>query len=416
MSIRFKETFPYRRLAMLVGIFVAIFLSGTAANHALADTSRPVPKDEAQGRVISIYDRGEERTIITKAKTLKQALESAGVEVAIGHDIVEPSLDTELVATKYNVNIYRARPVTVVDGVLRKRVTTAEQTAEGIAKAANIELHKEDETELEATKDLLLDGAGISMSIDRASTILFTLYGKESTVRTQAATIGEFLQEKGIDISESDSLSLPKDTPVSSGMSLKLWRDGVQTLTVDEEVAFKTDKVQDANRESGYREVKQAGVVGKRSVTYEVEMKGGEEISRKEVASIIVEEPKTQVEVIGVKNTAMPYTGGGTKSDWLAASNIPQESWGYADFMVQKESGWNPNALNKSSGACGLAQALPCSKLGPNWSDPVVALNWMNGYVNGRYYDGSPYVKGQCGGIADRWQCAYKFWTVYHWY
>ena len=134
------------------------------------------------------------------------------------------------------------------------------------------------------------------------------------------------------------------------------------------------------------------------------------------MASIVVEEPKKQVEMVGVKNASMPYTGGGTKSDWLAASNIPQESWGYADFMVQKESGWNPNAVNRSSGACGLAQALPCSKLGPNWSDPVVALNWMNSYVNGRYYDGSPYVKGQCGGITDRWQCAYKFWTVYRWY
>lgn len=416
MSIGFKENFPYRRLAMLVGVFVAIFLSGAAANHALADTARPIPKGEAEGRVISIYDRGEERTIITKAKTLRQALESAEVEVAIGHDIVEPSLDTELVASKYNVNIYRARPVTVVDGALRKRVTTAEQTAEGIAKAAKIELYKEDGVELEATKDLLLDGAGVSMSIDRASSILFTLYGKESAVRTQATTVGEFLKEKGITISEADSLSVSKDTPIISGMSLKLWRDGVQTLTVDEEVAFQTEKVQDANRESGYKEVKQAGIVGKRSVTYEVEMRGGEEISRKEVASIITEEPKTQIEVVGVKNTAMPYTGGGTKSDWLAASNIPQESWGYADFMVQKESGWNPNALNSSSGACGLAQALPCSKLGPNWSNPVVALNWMNDYVNGRYYDGSPYAKGQCGGITDRWQCAHKFWTVYRWY
>jgi hypothetical protein len=104
--------------------------------------------------------------------------------------------------------------------------------------------------------------------------------------------------------------------------------------------------------------------------------------------------------VIGAKAKGLAYTGGGSKTDWLAASNIAPENWGYADFLVQKESGWNPNAVNKSSGACGLAQALPCSKLGPNWSNPVVALNWMNGYV-GRY-----------GG----WEGAYNFWLSHKWY
>jgi hypothetical protein len=113
-----------------------------------------------------------------------------------------------------------------------------------------------------------------------------------------------------------------------------------------------------------------------------------------------LQQPVKQVEVIGSKVKTLPYTGGGSKSDWLAASNIAPENWGYADFLVQKESGWNPNAVNKSSGACGLAQALPCSKLGPNWSNPVVALNWMNGYV-GRY-----------GG----WEGAYKFWLAHKWY
>ena len=91
----------------------------------------------------------------------------------------------------------------------------------------------------------------------------------------------------------------------------------------------------------------------------------------------------------------------GDKSSWLAASSIPQDQWGSADWLVTKESGWNPNAINRSSGACGLAQALPCSKVGANPHDPVVSLNWMNGYVNGRY-----------GG----WPQAYAFWQKNKWY
>lgn len=91
----------------------------------------------------------------------------------------------------------------------------------------------------------------------------------------------------------------------------------------------------------------------------------------------------------------------GNKQDWLIASGIPESDWTYVDYIVSKESTWNPNAVNKSSGACGLAQALPCSKLGPNWNDPVVALKWQYNYVKARY--------GSYAG-------AYSFWLSNHWY
>lgn len=95
------------------------------------------------------------------------------------------------------------------------------------------------------------------------------------------------------------------------------------------------------------------------------------------------------------------YTGGGNKEAWMAAAGIPQDQWGYVDSIVSRESSWNPNAVNASSGACGLAQALPCSKMGPNWSDPVVALKWQYNYVTQRY-----------GGYPQ----AVAFWNANHWY
>lgn len=96
------------------------------------------------------------------------------------------------------------------------------------------------------------------------------------------------------------------------------------------------------------------------------------------------------------------YSGGGTKEQWMAAAGIPENQWSYVDFIVSKESGWNPSATNASSGACGLAQALPCSKIGgAGGYDPVTALRWQKDYVEQRY-----------GGYAE----AYAFWTANHWY
>lgn len=96
-----------------------------------------------------------------------------------------------------------------------------------------------------------------------------------------------------------------------------------------------------------------------------------------------------------------PTTGSGTKYDWMRAAGIPESQWQYADYIVSRESGWNPRAVNPYSGACGLAQAYPCSKLGPNWYDPVVALKWQYNYVTERY-----------GG----YQGAYNFWVRNRWY
>ncbi|WP_310017376.1 transglycosylase SLT domain-containing protein [Microbacterium resistens] len=95
------------------------------------------------------------------------------------------------------------------------------------------------------------------------------------------------------------------------------------------------------------------------------------------------------------------YTGGGDSSTWLAAAGIDPADWGYVDYIVSRESGWNPNAVNSGSGASGLVQALPCSKVPGNCFDPVDNLRWANGYAVGRY--GS-------------WAAAQSFWSNNHWW
>ncbi|MFC6324681.1 transglycosylase SLT domain-containing protein [Microbacterium koreense] len=114
-------------------------------------------------------------------------------------------------------------------------------------------------------------------------------------------------------------------------------------------------------------------------------------------------EPQTSSQGASAPTVAFappPYTGGGSPAQWMGAAGIAQSDWGYVDFIVSRESGWNPNATNRSSGACGLVQVYPCGKLA-NAYDPVVNLQWANGYANGRY--GS-------------WANAVTFWVNNHWW
>ena len=291
---------------MMLGFAVAGSVSVLLMNAAMAQGTEPDPQPTSDERLISLHDRGVERTILTKARTVREALKAAQVDIAEGQDVVEPGLDEELIATKYNVNIYRARPVTIIDGALRQRVITAHQTPKQIAKVANITLYPEDKV-VAHSGDLLVHGADTVFEIDRATPVSLTLYGKQTEVRTHVATVGELLKEKNITLGKDDTLSLPASASITNGMQIELWRNGTQTVSVDEEIGFTTEKIQDANRDPSYHEVKERGENGKKTVTYEIEMRNGVEISRKEIASVTAKEPKKQVEVVGAKFT---YTGG----------------------------------------------------------------------------------------------------------
>lgn len=68
---------------------------------------------------------------------------------------------------------------------------------------------------------------------------------------------------------------------------------------------------------------------------------------------------------------------------WMSQAGITDMENAYR--LIVKESGCNPNAVNRSSGACGSGQQLPCGKWPHAWNDPVGGLVDMQNYVFGRY-------------------------------
>jgi hypothetical protein len=101
---------------------------------------------------------------------------------------------------------------------------------------------------------------------------------------------------------------------------------------------------------------------------------------------------------------AAPSSAGQAKS--VAHRMIPNAAQ-YNAFskIVEHESGWNITATNSSSGAYGLVQALPGSKMasaGSDWkTNPATQIKWGLNYMNSRY--GSP-------------TGAWAFWQANGWY
>ena len=91
----------------------------------------------------------------------------------------------------------------------------------------------------------------------------------------------------------------------------------------------------------------------------------------------------------------------GSHEDWMAAAGIAPSDYPAVDYIISHESGWNPDATEPNSGAHGLPQALPYSKTGCGWDDPVCQLQWASSYAVGRY--GS-------------WWAAQAFWQNNHYW
>ncbi|MFE4593375.1 aggregation-promoting factor C-terminal-like domain-containing protein [Streptomyces laurentii] len=89
----------------------------------------------------------------------------------------------------------------------------------------------------------------------------------------------------------------------------------------------------------------------------------------------------------------------------IARQMVPADQFQCFSNIVNHESTWNYRAVNASSGAYGLVQALPGSKMvsaGADWqTNPATQIKWGLSYMNSKY--GSP-----CG--------AWQFWTANRWY
>ena len=284
-----------------MALFVLVFFLSLIFNAKVRSTDNSNDKN----KLVNIYDRGVKTSVISDGAKVKDAIEKSGI-ILNEHDRVEPGLDSEISNVEYNVNVYRAHPVVIVEDSLKKPVVSSYQTGNEIVKEAGINLRDEDTVELQKANELT-DGAGLKAIIKRATPINLTFFGKKEVVYTQSKTVGDFLKDRNIKLGKDDKMSHLEADAITASMDLRVWREGRQTITVEEEVAYPTEKIQDADKAPGYKEIRQAGKNGKRTATYDIVVQDGVEVSRTETNSIIITQPVKQIEVHGAK---FAYTGG----------------------------------------------------------------------------------------------------------
>jgi len=92
---------------------------------------------------------------------------------------------------------------------------------------------------------------------------------------------------------------------------------------------------------------------------------------------------------ITIKTTTKEKTS--TKQEYMNYAkeygNLNDTQLQCLDYLWTHESNWNPNDVNKSSGACGIPQAYPCKKIvqSEGSNDWKAQIRWGIKYINNRY-------------------------------
>lgn len=242
--------------------------------------------------------------VSSNAKTVKEVLERDKV-VLQPEDLVEPSVDSTIDTAVFYINVYRAKPAIVVDGGKEIKVNTPYQSPKLIAeRSAGLGIDPDDGFRMELIRDFLGTGAvGQRVVVLRSVPININVDGSSFETRTLESSVGAVLSEKGIKLSDKDTINHASTAAVTPGMQITVTRVGEEITATQEVIARPVRFIYDGNQPTSYEKVQEEGSDGKRLVTYKIVRHNGQVVERTELQSVIEVEPKTRVVVKGTQRT-----------------------------------------------------------------------------------------------------------------
>ena len=283
---------------------------------------------------------------------------------------------------------------------------------------------------------ILLSGAGVMAVANGLNTVKIELAnGYVMTVFTSKTNVKEILDDNNIILENNEKVFPDINEEISENKTIKITdkseqeievaqvaESGIETSlntllnaystitekieSVDEAIPYETiTKDVSEGASSTKNTVLQEGEEGIRRVTYKIKYQNDTEIEKNKISEEIVKEPVNKIiqinsNVISTRSASISRgVAGGTVGEYqsYAQERCLDYGWGDSEFsclvsLWNRESGWNPNCHNSSSGAHGIPQALPASKMASAGSDYMTnyktQINWGLSYIKSRY--GSP--------------------------
>ncbi|MFJ3911559.1 ubiquitin-like domain-containing protein [Streptomyces vinaceus] len=303
---------------------VVAFLAGGTTAFVAADKSVRLTVD------------GEPRTLHTFADDVDELLDAEGLGVG-PHDLVAPAR-TEALDDGDEIVVRYGRPLRLtLDGQSRQVWTTA-GTVEGALRQFGIRVEG---AYLSAPRTAPVPRAGLTLAVRTERSVTFMADGRETTIRTNAATVQEALGQAGITLQGQDTTSVPPASFPRDGQTVTVLRITGTREVREERIPYAVEKTEDDSLFAGTEVVERAGRPGARRVTYVLRTVNGVRQKPRKVAEETVRDPVTQLVKVGTRPLPTSVAG----ADGL--------DWG---ALAQCESGGRPSATDASGTYGGLYQ------------------------------------------------------------
>lgn len=290
----------------------------------------------AKDKVVELSVDGTPRTLHTFADDVTELLAEEGVEVG-AHDVVAPSAGAGL-ASGDEIAVRYGRPVRLTLDGQRREVWTTERTVEAALKQLGV---RAEGAYLSTSRSRRIGREGLTLDVRTERAVTVMADGRARTIRTNAASVREVVEQAGITLRGQDTTSVPLEGFPRDGQTVTVLRITGRKEIHDESIAFAVQRVEDPSVYRGTEVVARAGEPGLRRVTYSLRTVNGVSQKPRRIRSEVVREPRTQVVKVGTK--PLPETASGTDGlNWQG--------------LAACESGGRPDAVDSSGTYGGLYQ------------------------------------------------------------
>ncbi|WP_030341558.1 ubiquitin-like domain-containing protein [Streptomyces sp. NRRL S-1022] len=250
----------------------------------------------AEDKAVELSVDGRQRTLHTFADDVRELLTEEGVRVG-AHDMLAPAPGTALTSGD-EVAVRYGRPVRLTLDGRRREVWTTAHTVEGALDQLGV---RAEGAYLSTSRSQPIGRAGLALDVrtERAVTVLAD--GRTRTVRTNAATVREAVEEAGITLRGQDTTSVPLDSFPRDGQTVTVLRVTGSREVREEQIPFQVRRTEDPSLFKGTEVVAQPGQPGLRRTTYLLRSVNGVRQKPRLERTEVVRTPRTQVVRVGTR-------------------------------------------------------------------------------------------------------------------
>ena len=380
------------RLLRVNAFAAALLFAGVAVILSVGSGALGKTADEP-GLYSVIVDYHGRRQILLVDTSARVADALDTLSIAPDHlDVVTPAQYVVIDGDNFEIKVERGQLVEIVDGEEKVLMVVPQSQPREVVLGLGYQLEADDIvvfTERPGETPLL--------EIQRSGDYQINIDGQLTQEKALSTSVASILKELGHETEDIAYVRPLLTQQVSDDSLIVVYYDRPDQAIIIETQTTRAD-----------------GQLTERELVYQIlyNTETGEEIERNLIEDYLIRQvaldslPDGGEEALVVSTSHRVGDLTELQKSWLRQADVAEEDWFYVDYIIFKESHWQHQVWNYSgSGAYGLCQALPASKMSSFGDDyltnPITQLKWCDWYAKSRY-----------GG----WQTAYENWLIKYWW